>query len=163
SGSAFWYRRQAQETMIHRYDAERTFGQPAPFSTDMAVDGIDEALSTLLPTLFLREPKDGLSGSVHLHATDTEGEWWIGLSPTGHIAKSPDGAGTSRPVTFSASSTPGSSHWSHASGGSTTGMRSWIDCSASLASVVMITQERTGSPSGCSGSCHTSQSPANAI
>ena len=30
-----------------------------------------------LPT----EPVDGLTGSLHLHATDTDGEWYLGLAP----------------------------------------------------------------------------------
>jgi uncharacterized protein (TIGR03083 family) len=41
----FWIRRMAQETVIHRIDAELGTGQPvAPVPTDLAVDGIDEVL-----------------------------------------------------------------------------------------------------------------------
>jgi uncharacterized protein (TIGR03083 family) len=41
----FWIRRMAQETVIHRIDAELGTGQPvAPIPADLAVDGIDELL-----------------------------------------------------------------------------------------------------------------------
>ncbi|WP_031160564.1 maleylpyruvate isomerase family mycothiol-dependent enzyme [Streptomyces durhamensis] len=42
---AFWTRRQAHETTVHRYDAEAARGGPAsPIAPDFAVDGIDELL-----------------------------------------------------------------------------------------------------------------------
>lgn len=41
----FWIRRMAQETVIHRIDAELGTGQPvAPIPDDLAIDGIDELL-----------------------------------------------------------------------------------------------------------------------
>ena len=41
----FWIRRMAQETVIHRIDAELGTGQPvSPVPADLAVDGIDEVL-----------------------------------------------------------------------------------------------------------------------
>jgi uncharacterized protein (TIGR03083 family) len=45
----FWIRRMAQETVIHRIDAELGAGQPvAPVPADLAVDGIDELLKVFL-------------------------------------------------------------------------------------------------------------------
>ncbi|MFJ3309906.1 maleylpyruvate isomerase family mycothiol-dependent enzyme [Streptomyces sp. NPDC086549] len=42
---AFWTRRQAHETTVHRYDAESARGGvPSPVARDFAVDGIDELL-----------------------------------------------------------------------------------------------------------------------
>ena len=42
---AFWTRRQAHETTVHRYDAEAARGGTAsPIATDFAADGIDELL-----------------------------------------------------------------------------------------------------------------------
>ncbi|MFA7752919.1 maleylpyruvate isomerase family mycothiol-dependent enzyme [Streptomyces sp. NRRL B-2790] len=42
---AFWTRRQAHETTVHRYDAEAARGGAAsPIATDFAADGIDELL-----------------------------------------------------------------------------------------------------------------------
>jgi uncharacterized protein (TIGR03083 family) len=45
----FWIRRMAQETVIHRIDAELGAGQPvAPVPDDLAVDGIDELLKVFV-------------------------------------------------------------------------------------------------------------------
>jgi uncharacterized protein (TIGR03083 family) len=45
----FWIRRMAQETVIHRIDAELGTGQPvAPVPNDLAIDGIDELLKVFL-------------------------------------------------------------------------------------------------------------------
>jgi uncharacterized protein (TIGR03083 family) len=45
----FWIRRMAQETVIHRIDAELGTGQPVtPVPADLAVDGIDELLKVFL-------------------------------------------------------------------------------------------------------------------
>jgi uncharacterized protein (TIGR03083 family) len=45
----FWVRRMAQETVIHRIDAELGSGQPiAPVPDDLAVDGVDELLKVFV-------------------------------------------------------------------------------------------------------------------
>jgi uncharacterized protein (TIGR03083 family) len=45
----FWIRRMAQETVIHRIDAELAVGEPvAEIADDLAVDGIDELLQLFL-------------------------------------------------------------------------------------------------------------------
>ena len=45
----FWIRRMAQETVIHRVDAELAAGAPiGPIAEDLAVDGIDEVLERFL-------------------------------------------------------------------------------------------------------------------
>ncbi|MEG3631452.1 maleylpyruvate isomerase family mycothiol-dependent enzyme [Streptomyces poriticola] len=45
----FWIRRMAQETVVHRIDAELATGQPvAPVPADLAVDGIDELLKVFV-------------------------------------------------------------------------------------------------------------------
>ena len=46
---AFWIRRMAQETVIHRIDAEQGAGWPVtPARDDLAVDGVDEVLKRFL-------------------------------------------------------------------------------------------------------------------
>jgi uncharacterized protein (TIGR03083 family) len=46
---AFWIRRMAQETVIHRIDAELAAGLPVtPVPPDLAVDGVDEVLKRML-------------------------------------------------------------------------------------------------------------------
>jgi len=45
----FWFRRMAQETVIHRIDAELGTAQPvAPIPDDLAIDGIDELLTVFV-------------------------------------------------------------------------------------------------------------------
>jgi uncharacterized protein (TIGR03083 family) len=73
--AGFWPRRMAQETLIHRVDAQQAIGQPVtPIDPTLAADGIDEILNIFVPALGAgRSPGDGRS--VHLHAHDTDGEW----------------------------------------------------------------------------------------
>ena len=75
--AGFWPRRMAQETTVHRVDAEQAVGRPVgPIEPAFAVDGIDELLSIFVAALgAARSPGDGRT--VHLHATDVEGEWLI--------------------------------------------------------------------------------------
>jgi hypothetical protein len=54
----FWLRRMAQETVIHRIDAELSAGVPvAPIPGDLAVDGIDELLKVFIAYSFSRRPE----------------------------------------------------------------------------------------------------------
>lgn len=41
----FWIRRMAQETAVHRYDAELATGSVTPVAEDLALDGVDEMLT----------------------------------------------------------------------------------------------------------------------
>jgi uncharacterized protein (TIGR03083 family) len=79
--AGFWPRRMAQETTIHRVDAEQAVGRPvAPIAPDLAVDGVDEVFEVFVPVFAAdRSPGDGRT--VHLHSTDAEGEWLIGFEP----------------------------------------------------------------------------------
>lgn len=85
--AGFWHRRQAQETTVHRWDAQSAVGAPDPIDAALAIDGIDEYLSVIVPLLLSLKPVQSLAGSVHLHATDfegssdVEGEWLINLHP----------------------------------------------------------------------------------
>jgi uncharacterized protein (TIGR03083 family) len=74
---AFWVRRRAQETTVHRFDAETAAGTPTPIDAALAVDGIDEFLTAFLPRF--AGNLDWFDGTVHLHCTDTdtEGEWLV--------------------------------------------------------------------------------------
>lgn len=67
----FFPRRMAQETAVHRRDAD-----PQPLDPALAVDGVDEMLTIFLPRLPV-ERFGGRSGTLHLHATDAEGEWLV--------------------------------------------------------------------------------------
>lgn len=46
---AFWQRRQAHETTVHRWDLETALGREATVDADVAADGIDEVLTVMLP------------------------------------------------------------------------------------------------------------------
>jgi len=73
--TGFWYRRRAQETSVHRFDAQTAAGAPAPLDTELALDGIDEYFSVFLPRLAEGVATDG--ATLHFHCTDVEGEWFI--------------------------------------------------------------------------------------
>jgi len=75
--AGFWPRRMAHETVMHRVDAEQAAGRAVPaIDAALGADGIDELLTIFVPALGAdRSPGDGRT--VHLHATDTEGEWLV--------------------------------------------------------------------------------------
>lgn len=74
---AFWQRRMAQETLVHRWDAQEAVGRATSLPPALAADGVDEYLDVWLPHAEGRY--DGPSGTVHVHATDAEGEWLVRL------------------------------------------------------------------------------------
>lgn len=74
---SWWYRRQALEVAIHRFDIESAAGSPSAVDAPLAVEGIDEILCDMFPFLQRRGATSALHGTLHLHATDAEGEWWI--------------------------------------------------------------------------------------
>ncbi len=110
SPTRIWFRRLAQETSIHRIDAQQAGAAmggaaPAAIAPDIAVDGIHELFSLFVPRL----PTDRWEGmattaasnggalvdgalvdgeaSIHLHCTDVEGEWMLRFDPAGlHVA-----------------------------------------------------------------------------
>ncbi|HEX5615281.1 MAG TPA: maleylpyruvate isomerase family mycothiol-dependent enzyme [Acidimicrobiia bacterium] len=82
--TGFWARRQANELAVHRWDGEGALGSASvtPIEPDHAVDVIDEVLD-LLP--YRRRPAaiSGAGETIHLHCTDTDGEWLLRLTPAG--------------------------------------------------------------------------------
>ncbi|MET0325562.1 MAG: maleylpyruvate isomerase family mycothiol-dependent enzyme [Ilumatobacteraceae bacterium] len=72
---AFVVRRMAQETAVHRVDAERAAGRDHRIDAELASDGIDEFLEHFLPDVTADAPAPG--GSVHVHCTDVAGEWLV--------------------------------------------------------------------------------------
>lgn len=76
---AFWARRQAHETAIHRYDAQAAApaGAPSPvaaFEPAFAADGIDELIMCFAPRRRYRVAGDG-ERSLTIRTADT-GECW---------------------------------------------------------------------------------------
>jgi uncharacterized protein (TIGR03083 family) len=72
---AFVQRRVAQETAVHRVDAEQAAGPATPIDPALAADGVDEFFQ--FHAVRKRDGAAPLGGSVHLHATNTDGEWLV--------------------------------------------------------------------------------------
>lgn len=79
---AFWARRQAHETAIHRLDAESALAAPpsTQFDPAFAADGVDEILSWIVP-LDRRWTDSALVGSVLYHAADAGRAWLVTFTP----------------------------------------------------------------------------------
>lgn len=80
----WWRRRVAVELAIHRWDAQHAASQPTasspgPVDADVAAAGIEEYLTEFLPGLLSQPGLEGLTGTLHLHATDGASEWWVNL------------------------------------------------------------------------------------
>jgi uncharacterized protein (TIGR03083 family) len=77
---AFWARRQAHETGMHRADAEAASGLSPNYPPDQAVDGIDELLFG-----FMSRPgqrlKTAQPRTLALHASDANVAWLVQISP----------------------------------------------------------------------------------
>jgi uncharacterized protein (TIGR03083 family) len=82
----WWRRRLAIELAIHRWDAQHATAianGPRPLDGDVAAAGIEEFLTEFLPGLLAPDTVHGLSGTLHLHATDGPSEWWTDLDARG--------------------------------------------------------------------------------
>jgi uncharacterized protein (TIGR03083 family) len=85
----FWIRRMAQETVIHRIDAELALGEPVtPVPDDLAVDGVDEVLVVFLSYMSHRWPEElgpalkEASGETVRVGTGTR-SWSVTAAPQG--------------------------------------------------------------------------------
>jgi uncharacterized protein (TIGR03083 family) len=81
---AFWARRQAHETAIHRFDAQSASaaGSPSPaaaFGPAFAADGIDELIMSFAPRRRYRARGDG-ERSLAVLAADTGASWQVRLA-----------------------------------------------------------------------------------
>src|SRR5205814_753416 len=81
---AFWHRRMAHETAVHRWDAQMAGGLSEPLEAKLAADGVIEVLDTWLPAGKGRSPAQR-QAMVALSATD--------LGQTGYGALRPNGGG----------------------------------------------------------------------
>jgi len=87
---AFWARRQAHETGIHRVDAEGAIGTITPFAVDLAADGIEEMLFGFASRSRsrLRSPAPR---TLVVRATDAAREWVVHIGPDSVIVSTDDG------------------------------------------------------------------------
>jgi uncharacterized protein (TIGR03083 family) len=74
---AFWARRQAHETAIHRADADSASGTRPEYEPGFAADGIDELIMGFGPRRKYR-PSAEHAGSMLVRATDTGHAWYVG-------------------------------------------------------------------------------------
>lgn len=89
----FWFRRQAHEVAVHRWDLEDAVapGEAAPIDPALAADGLDEWLGFFVPRFLARHdriPPDLVGATVHVHCTDEglvpgAGEWLLRLTEDG--------------------------------------------------------------------------------
>ena len=77
--AGFWQRRMLAETAVHRWDAEHcaSGGEIPLIDPVVAADGIDEYIEVGLRFSSGRPNRTYPANSLHLHCTDTEGEWTI--------------------------------------------------------------------------------------
>ncbi len=81
---AWWLRRLLHETAVHRWDidAASTRADGAePIHPEVATDGVDELFENFLPLVADRFA--GAGETMHLHATDAEGEWLVHFDADG--------------------------------------------------------------------------------
>jgi uncharacterized protein (TIGR03083 family) len=77
--TSFWFRRQAQETMIHLWDVRTAVGGPSPLDPLAAADGVDEALTVMLPwrRSWRSSELPRLAGPLLISAADTGHQWLL--------------------------------------------------------------------------------------
>jgi uncharacterized protein (TIGR03083 family) len=74
---AFWARRQAHETAMHRGDAEQCFAALSPFEPRFAADGVDELLTGFAARgrKLVSDPPQ----TMVVESTDTGDRWFVNL------------------------------------------------------------------------------------
>ncbi len=77
SALAFWARRQAHETAIHRADAESAAGTTPEYPAEFAADGIDELIMGFGRRRKYQPPAGAAGGRLHVVAADTGDAWSI--------------------------------------------------------------------------------------
>jgi uncharacterized protein (TIGR03083 family) len=92
--AAWWARRMAHESAIHRFDAQKAHNLAQPVDGDLARDGIDELLDVLVPLVLAgKDDIDLPAATILLVATD-EGEWPVRIEGREvsrlTVAKEPD-------------------------------------------------------------------------
>jgi uncharacterized protein (TIGR03083 family) len=81
---AWVIRRMAHETAVHAWDAHCATGKTTEIDAALASDGIDEFVHVMVMSN-MRDKEGPLSGSVHIHCTDVDGEWLIVPTSTSDV------------------------------------------------------------------------------
>jgi uncharacterized protein (TIGR03083 family) len=75
--AAYWSRRQAHETAMHRVDAETAIGLPMRYYADLAADGIGEVLDVWIPVISKRIKPPCVTAPLLLDCADRDDRWLI--------------------------------------------------------------------------------------
>ncbi len=97
---AFWARRQAHETAIHRADAESAVGATLEYPAEFAADGIDELIMGFGRRRKYR-PETSADGGMQVLATDTGHAWHLDVDQgriQAHRGPGPGGCTISGPA-----------------------------------------------------------------
>lgn len=82
---AFWGRRMAQETLVHRLDVELAHDAVSPVDPELAVDGIDEVLVRMLAGDWSDEPVAAAAGATVTLRSGNQ-VWRVVLEPAAVVA-----------------------------------------------------------------------------
>jgi uncharacterized protein (TIGR03083 family) len=80
--AAFWARRMAHESAVHRFDAQRAHGIAQPVDAELAADGLDELVDVVLPRVVERNGLT-LGARTYVFESIEDGAWRIGTSDGG--------------------------------------------------------------------------------
>jgi len=80
--AAFWARRMAHESSIHRFDAQQAHGMPEPIVSDLAADGLDEMIDIIIPRVVSRDDVSLGDGELTLRSSEDR-EWRLRLCADG--------------------------------------------------------------------------------
>jgi uncharacterized protein (TIGR03083 family) len=72
---AFWFRRQAQEVVMHLFDAARAAGRETLIDPLLAADGVDEVFTVMMPRVRKRNGPPPLPEPLLFRAVDTGHTW----------------------------------------------------------------------------------------
>lgn len=75
--AAFFFRRMAHETAVHRWDAQQAAGTVTPIDPELATDGVNEVIEVFMQHRPRRPISEHPESSLHLHRTDGDGEWML--------------------------------------------------------------------------------------
>ena len=89
--AAFWARRTAHESAIHRYDAQRAFGIAQPVDADLAADGLDEFIDLLLPIVVAHHGFELPAATYALESVEHD-RWLVRTGDGGSGRAEPDTA-----------------------------------------------------------------------
>lgn len=76
-----WHRRVAHELTIRRWDAQAALGDLVPLDRDLALDGVEEVLGTLLAARLLGDMPVAVSGNAAVVCEDAAQGWLVEFTP----------------------------------------------------------------------------------